>query len=88
MELEHAEKSAQMIYALGGVPKGDLPNLKPRSGLREILEAHMEGELEAIAVYQRAAAKCRDPEMRKMLEGMKRDEEGHERLLARLLERV
>ena len=88
MELEHAEKSAQMIYALGGVPKGDLPNLKPRSGLREILEAHMAGEREAIAVYQRAAAKCRDPEMRKMLEGMKRDEEGHERLLARLLERV
>jgi len=88
VELEHAEKTAQMIVALGGVPKGDLPNLKPRSGVREILEAHLEGEREAIATYERAAAACRDPETRKALEEMKTDEEGHQRLLERALARL
>jgi rubrerythrin len=88
VELEHAEKSAQMIYRLGGVPKGDLPNLRPRSGLREILEAHLEGEREAIALYERAIARADDPEIRKTLEGMKREEEGHQRLLERALARL
>ena len=37
VELEHAEKSAQMIYALGGEPNADLPQLQVRKGVKEIL---------------------------------------------------
>jgi bacterioferritin len=88
VELEHAEKTAQMIVALGGEPTGDLPNLQPRSGVREILEAHVQGEREAIATYQQAIAACSDPELRKQLEGLKTDEEGHQRLLERALARL
>jgi rubrerythrin len=88
IELEHAEKTAQMIYQLGAEPKADLPQLKARSGVREILQAHVEGERQAIEIYRRAEAACQDPEMRKALAEMRGDEEGHLRLLARLLGRV
>jgi len=88
VELEHAEKSAEMIYQLGGTPNADLPNLRPRSGVKEILQAHVEGEREAIAIYERAIAAAEDPEMRKMLEEMRREEEGHQRLLERALGRL
>lgn len=88
VELEHAEKSAQMIYALGGEPNADLPQLRPRSGVREILEAHLEGEKEAIALYTRVLELTDDPKLRKMLENMRRDEEGHQRLLQRALSRL
>ena len=88
VELEHAEKSAQMIYQLGGTPKADLPQLRTRSGVREILGAHLEGERESIALYERAMEVTDDPELRKMLEQMKVDEEGHQRLLERALARL
>ncbi len=88
VELEHAEKSAQLIYQLGGVPNADLPNLRPRSGVREILEAHVEGERDAIALYTRAIKAADDPEIRKTLEEMRREEEGHQRLLERALDRL
>ncbi len=88
VELEHAEKSARLIYALGGEPNADLPQLRPRKGVREILEAHAEGEKEAIALYTRALELTDDPQMRQMLEEMRRDEEGHQRLLQRSLDRL
>ena len=88
VELEHAEKSAQLIYQLGGVPNADLPNLRPRSGVREILEAHVEGERDAIALYTRAMEAADDPGIREMLEGMRREEQGHQRLLERALARL
>jgi rubrerythrin len=88
VELEHAEKSAQMIYALGGEPKADLPQLRPRRGVREILEAHLQGEREAIALYTRALELTDDPKIRSALEAMRRDEEGHQRLLERSLGRL
>ena len=88
VELEHAQKTAQMIVSLGGEPTGDLPNLQPRKGLKEILEAHLQGEREAIATYDRAIAACRDPNMRKQIEDLKRDEEGHQRLIERTLARA
>jgi bacterioferritin (cytochrome b1) len=88
VELEHAEKSAQMIYRLGGVPNADLPNLRVRSGVREILKAHVAGEKAAIALYERAIGLAEDAETRKMLEEMRREEEGHQRLLERSLARL
>jgi len=88
VELEHAEKTAQMIYQLGAEPKADLPQLRPRSAIREILEAHVEGEKRAIDIYARAEARAQDPSMKKMLAELRREEEGHLRLLKRTLERV
>lgn len=88
VELEHAEKTARLIYSLGGVPKGDLPSLRPRTNLREILEAHVQGERESIALYKRAAEAAGDPELRREIEAMQRDEEGHQRLLERSLSRL
>jgi bacterioferritin len=87
-ELEHAEKSARMIYELGGKPNADLPQLRPRSGVKEILEAHVEGEKQSIAIYERAITLTEDPRIQKMLAEMKADEEGHQRLLERSLARV
>jgi rubrerythrin len=86
--LEHAEKTAQMIYKLGGTPSADLLQCRPRSGLREILEAHIEGEKASIDVYARTAGKAESKEIREMLDQMRQEEEGHLRLLQRVLERV
>jgi rubrerythrin len=88
VELGHAEKSAQMIYGLGEEPKEDLPNLRVRSGVQEILEAHLQGEQEAIALYERAYQFAEDTEMRKRLQEMRKDEEGHQRLLQMALDKV
>jgi len=88
VELEHAEKTAQMIYALGEEPKEDLPNLRARSGVREILEVHLQCEQEAIALYDRACQFTEDIEMRKRLQEMRKEEEGHQRLLQRALDRM
>lgn len=88
MELEHAEKSVKMIYQLGGKPNADLPQLRPRQGLRAILEAHIEGERQSIALYRQGAQLAEDPGMKAMLEEMRRDEEGHQRLLERAMARL
>jgi rubrerythrin len=88
VELEHAEKTAEMIYALGGTPNADLPQLRPRSSVREILEAHVQGERESIAHYEEAARVADSPEIRAQCEEMKADEEGHQRLLERALSRL
>lgn len=88
VELEHAEKTARLIYALGGEPNADLPQLRPRKDVREIVEAHIEAEREAIAIYDRALRFTTDPEMRNTLEALRRDEEGHQRLLERALARL
>jgi len=87
-ELGHYEKSAEMIHALGARLEEGLPNLQPRSGLREILEAHLQGEREAIALYGRALRLVEDAGMRKQLEQMQSEEEGHQRLLLRALDRL
>jgi rubrerythrin len=88
VELEHAEKTARLIYALGGEPNADLPQLKPRKGVKEILEAHVQAERDAIAIYTNALRLANDPEMRKTLEELRTDEEGHQRLLERALARL
>ena len=88
VELEHAEMSLAMIHQLGGRATADLPQLTARSDLREVLEAHVEGERQSIAIYERAMGLADDPELRKALAQMKAEEEGHLRLLERALERL
>ena len=88
VELEHAEKTARMIYQLGGEPNADLPQLRVRRNAKEIVEAHIEAERNAIAIYDRALQHATDPAMRKTLDELKREEEGHQRLLERALKRL
>ncbi len=88
VEREHADKSAAMIRALGAEPKEDLTNLRPRTTVREILKAHIEGEKQSIKLYARALEVAEDPQMRAQLEQMKQEEEGHQRLFERALERL
>lgn len=88
METEHAEKTAQLIYSLGAKPKADLPQLRVRSNLREIIEAHIAGEKQAVDVYTRAEAAATEPAMKKLLAELRREEEGHLRLLERVMERA
>ena len=88
VEIEHAEKTARLIYALGGEPNADLPQLRPRKGVRDILQAHIEAERDAIAIYDRALRVTTDAGMRSTLESLRKDEEGHQRLLERALSRL
>jgi rubrerythrin len=88
MELEHAEKTAQMIYALGGEPKADLPQLQAGRSVREILEAHIAGEEQSIAIYAHAAGLTDSPVLRDKLDEIRKEEEGHLRIVQRALARV
>jgi rubrerythrin len=88
MELAHAEKTAGLIFSLGGVPNADLPQLRPRATLREILEVHIEGEVRAIDLYTRAAQAAGDPATRNLLDELRREEEEHLRMFRAALERV
>jgi len=88
MELEHAEKTAQMILALGGEPTANLPLLQPSRNLRQILEMHLQGEREAIDIYALASAKCHEPAMRKILDQLKAEEEQHLNIITRALNRL
>jgi rubrerythrin len=88
VELEHAEKTARMIYQLGGEPNADLPQLRVRRSAKEIIEAHIQAEREAISIYGQALQHATDPDMRKLLDELKSEEEGHQRLLERALTRL
>jgi rubrerythrin len=88
MELAHAEKTAALIFSHGGVPNADLPQLRPRETLREILEVHMDGEIRAIDLYTRAAQAAEDPAARGVLDELRREEEQHLQAFRAALERM
>jgi rubrerythrin len=88
MELAHAEKTAGLIFSHGGVPNADLPQLRPRETVREILEVHIDGEIRAIDLYTRAAQAARDPATREILDELRGEEEEHLRMFRAALERV
>lgn len=88
MELEHAEKTARLIYQLGSEPKADLPLLRPSIGLKAIIETQIQAEHQAIAIYGRAERLAQDPEAKQLLASLRGDEEGHLRLLERIRERI
>lgn len=87
MELEHAEKTARIIFQLGGQPVADIPNLKPRKALKEILDVHLEGERQAIALYSKALSITDDPQVRSILEEIRAEEEDHQRTIQAALEK-
>ena len=74
-------KTAELIRVLVAEARADLPNLQPRTDVKDILEVHLQGEHEVITLYEQARRVAEAPQVRKLLEGMKHDEGAHQRLL-------
>ena len=87
-ELDHAETTARLIFALGGLPKGDFKLLRPVQTVKEMLQMHLDGEQRVIQIYRQAITKARRPEHKETLRRLLADEEGHQVTFKRLLDRL
>jgi bacterioferritin len=81
VEMKHAEKLAERILFLHGVPTSK-PDLVPQKGqsIPEILATDESLERKAVAMYNEAAALCadqRDQKSKDLFEDLVADEEGH-----------
>ena len=81
VEMKHAEKLAERILFLGGVPtsKADVEPKKGQS-IPDILATDEALERKAVAMYNEAASLCadfRDQKSRDLFENLVADEEGH-----------
>jgi bacterioferritin len=87
-ELGHAQFLANKIVALGGEPTTEARAVPPASSNREMLEAVLEAERQAVADYtQRAreAEELGDKGLVVQLEDIVRDETGHAEETERML---
>ena len=80
-EMQHADKLAERIIFLEGLPNMQQLNpLKIGQNLKEVLEADLEGEYDARNLYNEAREVCRaagDIVSMKLFEDLLADEEGH-----------
>jgi len=80
-EMQHADKLADRIIFLDGFPNMQQLNpLKIGQNIKEVLEADLEGEYSARALYTEAREVCRvaaDYVSMKLFEDLLADEEGH-----------
>jgi len=87
-ELNHAEATASIIVALGGVPKADFKLLRPMETPEEMLRVHLAGEKQSIALYREAEMKASRPEHQRVLRRLLSDEERHQQMFTSLLARL
>ena len=94
-EMEHADSLIERIIFLGGHPNlQTLGSLRIGQNVKEVLEADLAGELEAIKSYTESRDVCeaeKDYVSKNIFEGLLKDEEGHVDFLEtqmELLERV
>jgi len=88
-ELGHAQFLANKIVALGGEPATVARSVPPASNNREMLEAILAAEKQAIADYTQRAKEAEafgDKGLSVRLEDMIADESGHAEETARILE--
>ncbi|MFQ6087494.1 MAG: bacterioferritin [Candidatus Methanofastidiosia archaeon] len=88
-EMKHAEKFAERICYLGGVPTTKPSKIKVGGDLKGMLSDDLEAEREAIGLYKKTiklAEKEGDLVTVKMLEEILSDEEKHEDTFSSLLE--
>lgn len=79
-EMRHAEKLAERIVYLGGVPVQKPTEIKRGGDLKSMIKEDLAGENDAIARYKQHVKLCADlgdSTTRLMLEGILTDEEGH-----------
>ncbi len=80
VEMKHAERLAERIVALGGVPTNMPKKIKRGGSLKEMIADDIEGEELAIRLYKehiRLCAEEGDPTTRLLLEEILSDEEEH-----------
>jgi bacterioferritin len=92
VEMKHAERLAERILFLGGVPTSK-PDLDPQKGqsIPEILATEEALEKKAVAMYNEASALCadlRDQKSRDLFDDLVADEEGHLSLFENLRNHV
>lgn len=89
-EMKHAERLAERIVYLGGIPTQKPAAIKRGGSLREMIQDDLAAENEAIKRYReqiKLAAELGDPTTRLMLEEILSDEEEHADIWETLLGR-
>ncbi len=88
VEMKHAEKIAERLDYLGGVPTTKPTQIDVGKNLKEIIKANLAKEQEAIDLYKEiiaVAAKERDTTTRLLFEEILSDEEDHHNTFGTML---
>ncbi|HEX9016597.1 MAG TPA: ferritin-like domain-containing protein [Chloroflexota bacterium] len=88
-EMKHAEKLAERLDLLGGVPTTSPDPISVGGDLKQMIQNDIEAEDGAIALYKEAiklATELNDPVTRLMFEELLGDEEEHQKAFRDLLE--
>ena len=89
-EMKHAEKLAERLDLLGGVPTTTPDPIVVGGSLREMIEADVKSEAETMKLYKQAidlSIEVKDPVTRLMFEELLGDEEEHHKDFSDLLEK-
>jgi len=87
-EMKHAEKIAERLYYLGGIPTTKVTPIKIGGSLEEMVESDLKAEDEAIELYRKiieVAAEKEDSTTRLLFEEILTDEEEHKHTFTILL---
>ena len=90
-EMKHAEKIAERLWYLGGVPTTKPASIEVGKSLKEFLEFDTKAELEAIEMYReiiQLATKEKDVTTAFIFKEILEDEEEHHDLFTTMLEEV
>ena len=89
-EMKHAEKIAERLFYLGGTPTTKPTPIKVGGSLKEMVEADLEAENEAIEMYRKIidlASENEDSTTRLLFEEILTDEEEHKHTFTILLKK-
>jgi len=87
-EMKHAEKIAERLFYLGGIPTAKPTPIKVGGSLEEMVEADLEAENEAIELYMKIielASENEDSTTRLLFEEILTEEEEHKHTFTILL---
>ncbi len=87
-EMKHAEKIAERVHYLGGIPTVKVTPIKVGGTLEEMVESDLKAEDEAIELYRKiieVAAEKEDSTTRLLFEEILTDEEEHKHTFTILL---
>jgi bacterioferritin len=85
--MKHAEKLAERLNYLGGIPTAKPTMIKVGGDLKQMIREDLKNENDAIVMYKRMIKACGDdPTTRRLLESILSDEEEHADTWETLLE--
>lgn len=88
-EMKHAEKIAERLHYLGGVPTTKPTEIRVGGSLEGMIRDNLKAEREALVLYKQiiqVAEEEGDPTTRRLFEEILAEEEEHDNLFSRLLE--